>query len=201
MGLTAGLRTEQDFGSRRLPRDVSSCFSQQSAGLGLVPYARSEQCERCAHGLGVRRPNGGLGRPPRRRVHHRQREDEVQLLHLRPALRPTDAGCVSRRRECHQALPATGWSVTPPESASGGMGHLPVSTQRPRCGQGARAAHATERRVPICALHWAHAPLVAVHRNTPNSRSPLRMVVASTKLTSANPARANCSARRSLSNP
>ena len=48
---------------------------------------------------------------------------------------------------------------------------------------------------------WAHAPLVAVHRNTPNSRSPLRMVVTSTKLTWAKPARASCSVRLALSNP
>ena len=45
------------------------------------------------------------------------------------------------------------------------------------------------------------AALVAVHRKTPNSRSSLTMVVASTKPTSANPAAASCSARRCLSNP
>ena len=57
---------------------------------------------------------------------------------------------------------------------------------------------------PLCSSQSSplgSCTLVAVHRKTPNSRSLLRMVVASTKLTSANPARANCSARRSLSNP
>jgi len=31
---------------------------------------------------------------------------KIRLLHLRPALRPTDVGWVSRRREWQQALPA-----------------------------------------------------------------------------------------------
>jgi len=74
-------------------------------------------------------------------------------------------------------------------------------------GQGLGATRSTAGRWPPSAPcvpragAGAHALLVAVHRNTPNSRSPLRMVVTSTKLTLPKPKRASCSVRRSLSNP